>query len=77
MTTAGVGRPARRARQADPAPRRSTGYRLSGLRLARLYARSRRVLSCLLVLAGCAVALRIALHWLPRTGVASRPGARL
>ena len=69
MTTAGVGRPARRARQADPAPRRSTGYRLPGLRLARLYARSRRVLSCLLVLAGCAVALRIALHWLPRSGL--------
>jgi hypothetical protein len=27
------------------------------------------VLSCLLVLAGCAVALRIALHWLPRSGL--------
>ena len=52
MTTAGVGRPARWARQADPAPGRSTGYSLPGLRLARLYTRSRRVLSCLLVLAG-------------------------
>jgi len=69
VTTAGVGRPARRARQADPAPRRSTGYRLAGLRLARLYAASRRAATCLLVLAACAIALRTALHWLPRTGV--------
>jgi hypothetical protein len=44
-------------------------HRLAGLRLVRLYASSRRVLTCLLVLAACAVALRTALHWLPRTGV--------
>ena len=69
MTTAGVGRPARRARQADPAPRRSTGYRLPGLRLARLYAASRRAATCLLVLAACAIVLRTALHWLPHSGV--------
>jgi hypothetical protein len=68
VTAAGVGRPARRARQADPAPRRSTGYRLPGLRLARLYAASRRAATCLLVLAACAIALRAALHWLPRAG---------
>ena len=35
----------------------------------RLYAASRRVLTCLLVLMACAVALRTALHWLPRSGV--------
>ena len=38
----------------------------------RLHAASRRVLTCLLVLAGCAVALRTALHWLPPSGVYSR-----
>ena len=43
-----------------------------GLRLVRLHAASRRVLTCLLVLAACAVALRTALHWLPRGGVYSR-----
>lgn len=69
MTTARVGR---RARQADPAPRPGTGRWLAGLRLARLYAASRRVVTCLLVLAACAVALRVALHWLPRSGVFAR-----
>ena len=69
MTTAGVGR---RARQADPAPRQATGSLLAGLRLARLYAASRRAATCLLVLAACAVALRVALHWLPRNGVFAR-----
>ena len=69
MTTAGVGR---RARQADPAPRQATGSLLAGLRLARLYAASRRAATCLLVLAPCAVALRVALHWLPRNGVFAR-----
>ena len=44
----------------------------AGLRLVRLYAASRRVLTFLLVLAACAVALRVALHWLPRNGVFSR-----
>jgi hypothetical protein len=58
LTGAGRVRPARR--------------RGPGLRLARLYLASRRVLACLLVLAAAAIALRIALHWLPRTGVASR-----
>jgi hypothetical protein len=38
----------------------------------RLYAASRRAATCLLVLAACAVALRVALHWLPRTGVYAR-----
>jgi hypothetical protein len=44
----------------------------AGLRLTRLYLTSRRVLTCLLILVGCAVVLRVALHWLPRTGVLSR-----
>ena len=69
MTTAGVGR---RARQADPAPRQATGSLLAGLRLVHLYAASRRAATCLLVLAACAVALRVALHWLPRNGVFAR-----
>jgi hypothetical protein len=43
-----------------------------GLRLAALHAASRRVLTCLLVLAAGAVALRTALHWLPRSGFYSR-----
>jgi len=38
----------------------------------RLHAASRRAVTCLLVLAACAVALRTALHWLPRSGVYSR-----
>ncbi len=68
--TAGVGPPAlgtAAAERVRPARRRGPG-----LRLARLYLVSRRVLTCLLVLAAAAVALRIALHWLPRTGVAAR-----
>jgi hypothetical protein len=48
------------------------GPRRAGPRLVRLYLASRRVLACLLVLTACAVALRTALHWLPRTGVFSR-----
>jgi hypothetical protein len=66
VTTAGVGHP---ARHADPAPGLGARYWLAGFRLARLYAASRRVLTCLLVLAACAIALRTALHWLPRSGV--------
>jgi hypothetical protein len=69
VTTAGVGR---RARQADPAPRQGSGRLLAGLRLVRLYAASRRVATFLLVLAACAVALRVALHWLPRNGAFAR-----
>jgi hypothetical protein len=69
VTTARVGRP---ARPADPAPRPRARYWLAGLRLARLYAASRRVLTCLVLLAVCAVALRTALHWLPRSGVFAR-----
>ena len=65
MTAAGIGHP---ARQAAPAPRLRARYWLAGLRLARLYAASRRAATCLLVLAACAVALRTALHWLPRSG---------
>jgi hypothetical protein len=42
------------------------------VRLVRLHAASRHMLTCLLVLAVCALALRTALHWLPRTGVLSR-----
>jgi len=68
VTAAGVDRApgaraaARSGRPAGPA----------GLRLVRLHAASRRVLTCLLVLAACAVALRTALHWLPRSGFYSR-----
>ena len=42
-------------------------------RLVRLHLASRSVPACLLVLAGCAVTLRITLHWTPpSTGVAAR-----
>jgi len=68
VTAADVGRPAGQA----PASRRAAGPKLAGLRLARLHAASRHVLTCLVVLAACAVALRIALHWLPRSGVYAR-----
>jgi len=68
VTAAGVGRPTGRA----PAGRRAAGPGLAGLRLARLHAASRRAATCVLVLAACAVALRTALHWLPRTGVYAR-----
>ena len=68
MTTAGVGRPVGRA----PARSGAAGPKLAALRLAYLHAASRRVLTCLLVLAACAVALRTALHWLPRSGVYAR-----
>ena len=66
MTTAGVHR-------APSATASTSGMRGgAGLRLFALHAASRRVLTCLLVLAACAVALRTALHWLPRGGVYSR-----
>jgi hypothetical protein len=68
VTAAEVGRPTGRA----PASSRSAGPNMAGLRLARLHAASRRVLTCLVVLAACAVALRTALHWLPRSGVYAR-----
>jgi hypothetical protein len=68
VTAAEVGRPAGRA----PAQSRAAGPSLAGLRLARLHATSRQVLTCLVVLAACAVALRTALHWLPRSGVYAR-----
>ncbi len=70
MTAAGVDRP-----RSGPAPAggtRPAGRGRAGLRLVRLHAASRRVLTCVLVLAACAVALRTALHWLPRTGTFSR-----
>jgi hypothetical protein len=67
VTAAGVDRA-----PTDPVVRGRRPARLSGLRLVRLHAASRRVLTCLLVLAACAVALRTALHWLPRSGVYSR-----
>jgi hypothetical protein len=70
VTAAGVDRPAPELAPADrtrpPRPGRA------GLRLVWLYLASRRVLTCLLVLVACAVALRTALHWLPPTGVYSR-----
>lgn len=84
MTAAGAGRPVRRENVtaigiSQPAPGAAVGQRVrparrrgAGLRLARLYLVSRRVLTCLLVLAAAGIALRIALHWLPRTGVAAR-----
>ena len=68
MTAAGVDRPVGRA----PARSGPAGRKLAALRLARLHAASRRALTCVLVLAACAVALRTALHWLPRTGVYAR-----
>jgi hypothetical protein len=52
--------------------RAGVGHRRAGLRLVRPYAASRRAATCQLVLAACAVALRVALHWLPRTGVYAR-----
>jgi hypothetical protein len=70
VTAAGVGRPA--PERAPARETRSPGPARAGLRLARLYLASRQVLTCLLVLAAAAVALRTALHWLPRTGVFSR-----
>jgi hypothetical protein len=70
VTAAGLGRPAPQAapgrgiRPARPAR--------SWLRLVRLYLASRQVVTGLLVLAACSIALRTALHWLPRAGVYSR-----
>ena len=59
--------------QAPPATPSAIGRRRPvGLRLVALHAASRRVLTCLIVLAACAIALRTALHWLPRAGVYSR-----
>jgi hypothetical protein len=76
VTAAGLGSP---APETAPAAGMQTAGRLpaggplrAGRRLARQYLASRRVLTCLLVLAACAVALRTALHWLPRAGVFSR-----
>jgi hypothetical protein len=70
VTAAEVGRPA--PELAPARQTRSPGSARAGLRLVRLYLASRRVLTCLLVLAACAIALRTALHWLPRTGAYSR-----
>jgi len=70
VTAAGVGRPPSGVAPAQGM--RPAGPRLAGLRLVRLYLASRRALTCLLVLVACAVALRTALHWIPRTGLASR-----
>jgi len=67
VTAAEIGRPA-----LEPARSRAAGPSRAGLRLVRLHAASRRVLTCLVVLAACAVALRTALHWLPRSGVYAR-----
>jgi hypothetical protein len=70
VTAAGVDRPpsglasAQGMRPGGPGP--------AGLRLVRLYLASRRALTCLLVLLACAVALRTALHWMPRSGLVSR-----
>ncbi len=44
----------------------------AGPRLVHLYLQSRRVLTCLVILIACAVVLRVALQWLPRTGTLSR-----
>jgi hypothetical protein len=68
MTAARVDRP-------PPAGGSTRGTRAGGpvgLRVVRLHAASRRVLTCVIVLAACAIALRTALHWLPRSGVYSR-----
>ena len=70
MTAAGVDRPPSGATSVPgPQPARP---RLPGLRLVRLYLASRRAATCLLVLVACAVAMRTALHWVPRGGLASR-----
>jgi hypothetical protein len=70
VTAAGVGRPV--PQTAPAVEMRPAVPGRAALRLARLHAASRRVLTCVLVLAAGAVALRIALHWLPRTGVYAR-----
>jgi hypothetical protein len=70
VTAAEVGRPA--PGLAPDRGARPAGAIGAGLRLVRLYLASRRVVAALLVLVACAVALRTALHWLPRTGVYSR-----
>jgi hypothetical protein len=70
VTAAEIGRPA--PGLAPQQRTRPAGAARAGLRLVRLYLASRRVLAALLVLAACAIALRTALHWLPRTGVYSR-----
>ncbi len=65
---------------ADPAaPSTAAGPAVRALRsapparLVRLYLASRGVPACLLVLAGCAVAMRITLHWTPLgTGLPAR-----
>jgi hypothetical protein len=70
VTAAGVGRTA--PQTASARGMRPVAPGRADLRLARLHAASRRVLACVLVLAACAVALRTALHWLPRSGVYAR-----
>jgi hypothetical protein len=70
VTAAGVDRPPSGLTAAQG--RRPAGPRLAGRRLVRLYLASRRALTCLLVLIAFAVALRTALHWMPRSGLASR-----
>jgi hypothetical protein len=70
VTAAEVGRPA--AELASARAGGSVGPGRAGMRLVQLHAASRRVLACLLVLVACAAALRIALQWLPHTGVFSR-----
>jgi hypothetical protein len=70
VTAAGVDRPV--SGVAAAGGMRPAGPRLAGLRLVCLYLASRRVLMGLLVLVACAIALRTALHWMPRSGLASR-----
>jgi hypothetical protein len=67
VTAAEVGQPA-----LEPASSPAAGPGRAGLRLVRLHAASRHVLTCLVVLAACAIAQRTALHWLPRSGVYAR-----
>ena len=45
---------------------------LPAARLVRLHLASRTIPACLLAIAGCAVTLRISLHWLPRSGASAR-----
>jgi hypothetical protein len=52
------------------APSEGTGA--FGWRIARSYLASRRMLGCALVLAACALSMRVALHWIPPSGLASR-----
>jgi hypothetical protein len=73
VTTAGADRPPSGVAAASGMrPAGALRPWLAGLRLVCLHLASRRALMGLLVLVACAIALRTALHWIPRSGLASR-----